>query len=205
MIERFADIGGMNTFIVHPERGGPHPAILFYMDAPGIREELRDMARRLASAGYYVMLPNLYHRAGVEEIGNFIGEEGTATRKKMFALMGSLSIALVMEDTDALIACANADPAASKGPIGTVGYCTHRPLRRSGPFRAERRHRRPLPLQGRRGGHAVLLSDPRDADQRAHGPVPFAGAGADAAASAAAQARAIGGTGRRFSGGCPSV
>jgi len=123
MIERFADIGGMNTFIVHPERGGAHPAILFYMDAPGIREELRDMARRLAAVGYYVMLPNLYHRSGVEEIGNFIGEEGAATRKKMFALMGSLSIALVMEDTDRLVAYANADPAASNGPIGTVGYC----------------------------------------------------------------------------------
>jgi carboxymethylenebutenolidase len=123
MIERFADIGGMSTFICHPERGGPHPAILFYMDAPGIREELRDMARRLASVGYYVMLPNLYHRAGVEEIGNFIGEEGAATRKKMFALMASLSIALVMEDTDRLVAHADADPAAAKGAIGTVGYC----------------------------------------------------------------------------------
>jgi carboxymethylenebutenolidase len=123
MIERFADIGGMNTFICHPERGGPHPAILFYMDAPGIREELRDMARRLASVGYYVMLPNLYHRSGVEEIGNFTGEEGAATRKKMFALMASLTIALVMEDTDALIAYADADPAASQGAVGTVGYC----------------------------------------------------------------------------------
>ena len=34
------------------------------MDAPGIREELRDMARRLATTGYYVLLPNLYYRAG---------------------------------------------------------------------------------------------------------------------------------------------
>lgn len=123
MIERFADIGGMNTFICHPERGGPHPVILFYMDAPGIREELRDMARRLASAGYYVMLPNLYHRSGVEEIGNFIGEEGAATRKKMFALMASLDIALAMDDTDRLVAYADADPTASQGAIGTVGYC----------------------------------------------------------------------------------
>ena len=38
------------------------------MDAPAIREELRDMARRLASCGYYVMLPNLYYRAGVLEM-----------------------------------------------------------------------------------------------------------------------------------------
>ncbi len=34
------------------------------MDAPGIREELYDMARRLATVGYYVLLPNLYYRAG---------------------------------------------------------------------------------------------------------------------------------------------
>jgi carboxymethylenebutenolidase len=123
MIEKFADIGGMNTFIVHPERDRPHPVILFYMDAPGIREELRNMARRLASVGYYVMLPNLFYRSGVEELGNFIGEAGTATRKKMFALIETINIPLVMADTDALVAFADADPAASNGAIGTVGYC----------------------------------------------------------------------------------
>src|ERR1700744_6801514 len=61
--------GHTTTFITHPERGGPHPIILFYMDAPAIREELRDMARRLATSGYYVMLPNLYYSSGVMEIG----------------------------------------------------------------------------------------------------------------------------------------
>ena len=64
MIEKQLDIstreGATTTFICHPERDGPHPVILFYMDAPAIREELRDMARRLATTGYYVVLPNLY-------------------------------------------------------------------------------------------------------------------------------------------------
>ena len=32
------------------------------MDAPGKREELHDMARRIATVGYYVLLPNLYYR-----------------------------------------------------------------------------------------------------------------------------------------------
>ena len=44
--------------------GGPYPPVLFLMDAPGIREELYEMARRLATVGYYVLLPNLYYRAG---------------------------------------------------------------------------------------------------------------------------------------------
>src|SRR5437764_1341314 len=51
--------GQTTTFITHPERGGPFPVIIFYMDAPAIREELREMARRLGTSGYYVMLPNL--------------------------------------------------------------------------------------------------------------------------------------------------
>ena len=81
MIEKTVDIatadGACTTFIAHPDRGGPHPAILFYMDAPAIREELRDMARRLASAGYYVVLPNLYYRAGVLELGPMDASPGS--------------------------------------------------------------------------------------------------------------------------------
>ena len=66
MIEQTLDIAtkddAMETFICRPERGA-HPVVLFLMDAPGIREELRDMTRRLAAVGYYVLLPNLYYRA----------------------------------------------------------------------------------------------------------------------------------------------
>lgn len=123
MIERQVSIAGMNTFIVHPERGGPHPVILFFMDAPGIREELREMARRIASVGYYTMLPNLYHRSGVEELGPFIGEAAAETRKTMFALMATLDIPKVMEDAGRLIEFAAADPAARSDTVGTLGYC----------------------------------------------------------------------------------
>ena len=68
MKEQILDIptkdGAIETFVCHPERGGPYPPILLLMDAPGIREELYDMARRLGTVGYYVLLPNLYYRAG---------------------------------------------------------------------------------------------------------------------------------------------
>jgi carboxymethylenebutenolidase len=119
--------GQMSTFICHPERG-THPVVIFYMDAPGIREELRDMCRRLASVGYYVMLPNLYYRSNVEELGQYIGPEFIHVRQRVMQLKDSINIGMVMQDTDALVAHANADAvgadaAASKGPMGSVGYC----------------------------------------------------------------------------------
>ncbi|MFZ5671279.1 MAG: dienelactone hydrolase family protein [Pseudomonadota bacterium] len=141
MIERQLDIatrdGASTTFVVHPERGGPHPVVLFLMDAPAIREELRDMARRLATCGYYVMLPNLYYRAGVMELGPMTADPADPVRARMFALMQGLDRGKVMADCDAMLAFAAADPAAGKGPAGVVGYCM------SGPYaiQAARFHR----------------------------------------------------------------
>jgi len=127
MIEQTVEIptadGAVTTFIVYPERDGPHPVVLFFMDAPGIREELRDMARRLASVGYYVMLPNLYYRRGVLEIADPPPLPAKEARERVFELMGSLTIPMVMQDGDALLAFADRDPAASKRKAGAVGYC----------------------------------------------------------------------------------
>jgi carboxymethylenebutenolidase len=127
MIDQQIDIqtrdGKTTTFITHPERGGPFPVIIFYMDAPAIREELRDMARRLGTSGYHVMLPNLYYRAGVMELGPINPDPESPERKLMFELMHSLNIPLVMEDTKALLAHAEGDPAANTRIVGTVGYC----------------------------------------------------------------------------------
>ncbi len=44
----------MGTFICHPERDGPYPVILFFMDAPGIREELRPRRTGDRSPGWKV-------------------------------------------------------------------------------------------------------------------------------------------------------
>ena len=86
MIDQQIDIatkdGKTTTFITHPERGGPFPVIIFYMDAPAIREELRDMARRLGTSGYYVMLPNMYYRSGVMELGPIPPDPEAPERKR---------------------------------------------------------------------------------------------------------------------------
>ncbi|HJY36762.1 MAG TPA: dienelactone hydrolase family protein [Steroidobacteraceae bacterium] len=128
MIDRELDIqtadGAMNTFVTHPEEGGPHPVVLFYMDAPGKRGELHDMARRLGTAGYFVVLSNLYYRRD----RNFRMGTGDDARRIMFEHMDSLNRTTLLTDTAAMLKFADTDPAARRGKIGVVGYCM------SGPF-----------------------------------------------------------------------
>jgi carboxymethylenebutenolidase len=132
MIEQTVDIptadGAMGTYIVHPERDGPHPAVLLLMDAPGIRQELRDMAIRLATVGYYVLLPHLYYRAGGDAIyGPDVLEHGSAEHKRMRAVRTKMTIPPVMQDVGAMLAYIDSQPAAKPGPVGTHGYCMSGP------------------------------------------------------------------------------
>jgi carboxymethylenebutenolidase len=63
-IEITTDDGTMSVFTVHPKIGENFPAVILYMDASGIRDELLDMCRRIAEQGYFVLLPDLYYRLG---------------------------------------------------------------------------------------------------------------------------------------------
>ena len=129
MIEYETDIqtrdGAMNSFVTHPEEGGPFPVVLFYMDAPGKREELHDMARRLGTAGYYVVLPNLYYRRSRDYA---LKERTEPAMAEMFRYMRTLDAKTTHCDTDAMLRFIDGQPYADAGHIGAVGYCM------SGPF-----------------------------------------------------------------------
>ena len=132
MQERIIDIatrdGAMETFVCHPERHGPHPVVLFLMDAPGIREELYDMARRLATVGYYVLLPNLYYRAGRDtKYGADVLTHGSAEHARMRAVRTKMTIPPVMDDVAAMLAFIDGREDIRKGPVGTHGYCMSGP------------------------------------------------------------------------------
>lgn len=132
MIEETLDIatrdGRMETFICQPERGEPVPAVFLLMDAPGIREELMDMARRLATVGYCVLLPNLYYRAGTDtKYGPDVLTHGSAEHARMRAVRTRMTIPPVMEDVAAMLAFADARKGVKAGPVGTHGYCMSGP------------------------------------------------------------------------------
>jgi carboxymethylenebutenolidase len=139
--------GTMNAFISHPEESGPHPVVLFLMDAPAKREELHDMARRLGSSGYFVMLANLYYR----RVREFVLDGGDDTRKIMMGHMDSLTNAMACEDSAAMLEFADSDPAAKEGAAGVVGYCM------SGPFAIALAAAEPARIKAAASIHGIRL------------------------------------------------
>lgn len=125
MYERFVDVtskhGTIPSFFVAPDEGGQYPAIVLYMDAPGIREELRNMARRIAKQGYACILPDLYHRYGKLRFDLPRRHDGMSTVIKAAYL--SLTDDNINEDTAGLIGFLEAQPQVRSGKIGSVGYC----------------------------------------------------------------------------------
>lgn len=119
--------GDMPTWVMRPDGDGPWPVALFLMDAPGMRQETRDMAIRLASSGYWVITSQLYYRE-VEEYNLFEEPVNRASLDRMYELMDGLSNAMVDADAAAMLEHALSDPTADASRVGVVGYCM------SGPF-----------------------------------------------------------------------
>ena len=111
--------GAMDCFIAHPQGDGPFAPVILYMDVPGIREELRDFARRLAADGFMCVLPDLYYREGKVR---FDLSKGAEELQKMFAVGSKMSNAMVMRDTQGILDYLSASPLAQE-LTGTVGYC----------------------------------------------------------------------------------
>ncbi|MGK2913585.1 MAG: dienelactone hydrolase family protein [Porticoccaceae bacterium] len=104
--------GSMECFVARPRSAGPFPPVILYMDAPGVRDELYEFVRRIARHGYFAVIPNLYYRYGVREAGG-----------RMMELLQAHTNAMIVHDTGSLIAWLDAQPAATPGPMGCIGYC----------------------------------------------------------------------------------
>src|SRR6202012_1769435 len=107
MIDRMVEVptkdGTMETFIAHPRGNGPHPAVVVYMDIWGVREELFDIARNVASVGYYVMVPDLYYRQGKIRDRNFFNADGrTVSFEALDDTLRQYALAPAMKTSDAM-------------------------------------------------------------------------------------------------------
>jgi len=123
--------GPMETFITHPEEGGPFPAVVIYMDFWGLREELFDIARRVGTVGYYCVVPDLYHRQGRvrnewrDENNKMISAHKLDPERRRQAMipLEQLTNAMVVEDTGALLEFMDHGEPVRPGGIGSIGYC----------------------------------------------------------------------------------
>ena len=115
--------GDCPSHVMIPAGGGPWPAVIFYMDAGGVRPAVLDMAQRLADAGYVVPLPDLFYRYG--PYGPFVPKEVFAgdVRAILGPLMATTGNDKAADDTEALLAYLDTrnDVADRKG--GAVGFC----------------------------------------------------------------------------------
>jgi carboxymethylenebutenolidase len=106
-----------------PAGQGPWPAIIFYMDAGGIRPAEREMAQRLASAGYVVLLPDLYYRYGSYD--PFVPAE--VFKRDFRAILGPLIVTTgndkAAEDTAAFLEYFDRRGDVVGRRVGAVGFC----------------------------------------------------------------------------------
>jgi carboxymethylenebutenolidase len=134
MIEKMVDVvtadGSMDAFMVHPEEGGPFPSVIVLMDIWGLREELFDVARKIATVGYHVTVPNFWYRRGKVRY-EFRDESGRmrslnvipqAVQDEMAANMRQVTDAMAIADIGAVLKFFDGEP-VRKGPKGTIGYC----------------------------------------------------------------------------------
>lgn len=119
--------GTADAYLAHPDDGAAHPAVLVFMDAFGLRPQLRSMADRLAGEGYTVLVPNVFHRAGrapLFDLPEFI-DPGARPEifERIMPVMRSLTDDLAMRDAGAYLRWLAESPLAADGPVALTGYC----------------------------------------------------------------------------------
>src|SRR5450432_3546891 len=123
--------GAARAFVFTPdttsEKGGdgPWPAAILYMDAPAIRPAMFEMGERLAQAGYYVLLPDMFWRAGPYPPLDIVkARAGDPEMGALFAkLRASTDAAKQMADTGVYLDWLTSQPKAKAGKVGVTGYC----------------------------------------------------------------------------------
>jgi carboxymethylenebutenolidase len=110
--------------LAKPAGKGPWPGVIFFMDGIGYRPLLADMAGRLASLGYVVLLPDTFYRYRPYEPISFSKPPPEAERAKLMKrVYESFDPARMKLDLAAFLAALDANPDVAKGPYGCTGYC----------------------------------------------------------------------------------
>jgi len=115
---------GTSEAFLYREENARRPGVLYLTDIGGIRAANREMARRLAGAGYSVLMPNLFYRTGRLPMFDFPLELGEERTNRRFAEMrGPLTPDAMDRDAVALVEALSGLDSVAPGPFGVVGFC----------------------------------------------------------------------------------
>ena len=109
--------GEMDAFLAAPNGNGSAPALIVIQEAFGVNEDIRDICRGLAAAGYLALAPEMFHRDGRSV------EFGYSEFDKVMPAMGRLSNEGLNMDMKAAYDYLASSPLAEKSQIGIVGHC----------------------------------------------------------------------------------
>jgi carboxymethylenebutenolidase len=121
--------GTMDGFLVQPASGN-HPAVILWPDIASIRESKRNIARKLAGAGYAVLVVNPYYRDVTGEqfadFATFIADGGF---QKVGPWRRKLDAEAIMRDATAIVDWLDRQEGVDQARgIGTQGYCMGGPF-----------------------------------------------------------------------------
>jgi carboxymethylenebutenolidase len=116
--------GVADCYLARPDGDADHPAVLFMIDAIGLRARTEEMADRIAAAGYVVLAPNVFYRAGRAPLWETPDLADPEARGTFMRSLGPLMTAL-RPDRVAADGGAYLDQLAAfaDGPVGITGYC----------------------------------------------------------------------------------
>jgi carboxymethylenebutenolidase len=120
--------GTADAFVAHPDDGQPHPGVLYYMDAFGLRKQVFDMCARIAEAGYFVVAPNVFYRDGrAPLVADLPDLMKSGNREQLFSVlrpfMSHVTPDGAMRDAGAYLDFLAGHEAVADGPVGATGYC----------------------------------------------------------------------------------
>ena len=119
--------GVADAYLAQPDGDGRFPAVLIFMDAFGLRPRLAEMAERIASRGYLVLVPNLFYRAGRAPLFDLSGLDDPERRAALFGQLmphiRALTPEAITRDAAAYLDFLAARDDVAPGPVAMVGYC----------------------------------------------------------------------------------
>jgi carboxymethylenebutenolidase len=115
----------------HPTIGAERawPPVIYLMDGMGIRPTLLASAEKLAGLGFYVLVPDLYSRAGrYAPFDHSTLQDDPVEQKRVMELVKLVTNDAVMREMRAFFDFLDRQPEVAGRRVGCVGYCMGGPL-----------------------------------------------------------------------------